>query len=500
MILPTVDHIVDALGVARKNFELSVVNLGAASILDVGVTVSGLSADLPIFIAMLSEALKVAMSDDFFSSGHIASAEGDIRAVKGIPAKVEAAIEDVSINCFIYPDLEKDTSLKTLSPNQRNRSISAVMAAQHTIRTIAVRGIDALIREIFTEESIVLASLENGFFDISTELDKAGNPVSNVVSFLADNNERRFWNMLQWRFSTGERRKGEQLLRAFVQFFLGRQKYPMDMGVKLYQLICSLPPAVRRSKMTFPILDMGLCIKLSQFAQEADYEDVLRLFDAIRGGNLQHRAEVCKVDESLVTKTSDPDCAAFDTVVSLINEEALAREFGILADSARASFVLESSTVQEYEEFIDLLQALYIRLQLCVSASAVKTLDTATARTEVIGLLERAFKGQGGDQAAFMKARDGIQGGVRSVLDALTEQYKVEKQTAYVKRVFKDAVNAMDWNERVRFVRGAMKRLAQFLPSELRDESPERFARQYEPIVLAYVKSLDHVNQLFRSM
>jgi hypothetical protein len=500
MILPIIDRIVDKLRLVRKNFTLSVINLGAASILDVGVTVSGFSADLPLFIAMLSEALQVYIRDDFSSTGHIASIEGDVRTVKGIEAKVEAAISDASIKRFIYPDLEKDTSLKALSPDQRERSINAVLAAQYSIRTIAVAGIDDLIREVLSEEDIVLASLKHGFFDISTRPDKTGSPVSNAIAFLAENNERRFWNILQRRFSTGDHQKGERLLQAFVQFFLDQQKYPTGMGAKLYQLICSLPPVIRRTKMTFPLLDIGLCIKLSQFAQETDYEDVPRLFDAIRGGNLSHRAQARKVEESLDTRTSDSDCIAFDTVVSLINEEALAGESGVQVDSARASFVLESSTVQEYEDFIDILQAFYVHLQRYVSSSAVDSLDATTARTEAVALLERTFLGKGGDEAAFANARNGTQGGMPSVLNALTEHYKAERQTAYVKRVFKDAINAMDWDERVSFVRAAMKRLAPFLPSELRNESPERFVKQYEAIVLAYVKSLDHMNRLLRSM
>ena len=89
---------------------------------------------------------------------------------------------------------------------------------------------------------------------------------------------------------------------------------------------------------------------------------------------------------------------------------------------------------------------------------------------------------------------------MRSVLDTLTEQYKAEKQAAYIQRVFKDAIATMDWDERVRFMRGAMKRLGPFLPPELRDQRPERFVRSYETIVRAYVKSLDKVSQLLRSM
>ena len=159
LIVPIADNLTDALGLPRRIYELSVVNLGVASTADVGVDISGFSADVSILVSVLSSALQVAMSNDFVSTGHIASVEGDIRAVKGIPAKVDAAIEDASVHRFIYSDLEKDTSLKALSPGQRNRSINAVLAAQHSIRSIAVRGVDDLIQEIITEEQETIQEL-----------------------------------------------------------------------------------------------------------------------------------------------------------------------------------------------------------------------------------------------------------------------------------------------------------------------------------------------------
>ena len=165
-LLPIIDRILEKLKLPQKNFEVSAVNLGAASALDVGVTVSGLSADVPVFIAILSQALRVSISDDFVATGHIASVEGDIGAVKGIPAKVEAAKADDSIRRFIYPNLEKDESLKVLSPNERERSIDSIMAARDSICTQAVGGIGQLVREVFTEESIVLAGLREDFFGI----------------------------------------------------------------------------------------------------------------------------------------------------------------------------------------------------------------------------------------------------------------------------------------------------------------------------------------------
>ena len=498
-ILPVVDRILEGLRLEQRDFEISAVNLGAASSLDVGVNISGFSADTSLFLAMLSEGLQVPLGGDFVSTGHIASSEGDISAVQAMPAKVHCAETDDSIRLFLHPDLEKDKSMKVLSPKQRDRAIDAIMAARDSVRSKGVANISELIVEVFSEEAIVLASLREGFYELPATPNEISNPIENAVSFFTDNNETRFWKTLRWYFSSGDCDVGKELLQAFAQFHILRQLYPESFGARLFELICSLPPVVRRLKMNFPILNTSLCIKLSQFAHEPDYTDVLRLFDTAHGKNVRQETENRTVPEESTRESSDSDCIVFDTVASQINEQSLAQEVGIPIDSARSSFILDSSTIKTKEQFLDTLQAFYIHLQHHISPTIPQSLDVNKARAETTALLEKAFANQGGDRAAYAKAEDGIQGGMRSVLDAVTEEYKAEKQAAHIQRIFKDAVNVMDWNEQVRFVHGAMKRLEPFLPPDLRNQPPERFTGNYETIVKAYVKSFDKVNQLLRT-
>lgn len=499
-LLPIVDKIVEQLGLPEKCFEISGVNLGAASALDVGVSISGLSADLSTFIAMLSAALQMSTGGDFVATGHIASLQGDVTAVKGISAKLEAAINDRSIKRFIYPDLREDASLKVLSPNQRDRSITAIMAARDTIHTKAVRGIDELIREVFAEEDVLLASLREGFFGVSGPQGGRGDPISDAISYLTGDNEKRFWDVLQRQFSAGNCEKGKELLEAYAAFFIRQRRYPAAFGAKLFQLLCSLPPQVRRLKIKFPILDEGLCFELSRLAQPSDYRDVPLLFDAAPGKHIAQQAETRPSDEKSETGTSDADCMVFDTVTSMITEQALAQEVGIPVDSARGSYTVASSTVDTYEEFLDILQAFYIHLQRHISPGPTEAPDTTEARQQAIALFERTFQGKGGDKAALAIARDGTRGGMRSILDALAEQLKAERQVAYIRRIFRDALDTSNWGESVRFMRGAMERLGAFLPAELRTEPAERFAENWEAIVQAYVQSLDRVGQLLRTM
>jgi hypothetical protein len=390
--------------------------------------------------------------------------------------------------------------MKVLSPSERCHGIDAVMAARDSLCVKSVTGIGQVIRLVFTEETVVLASLREGFFNLSKIEGQSGHPIQDVISYLTCNNKKRFWDIVQYDFEEGKCERGKELLGAFAQFYIGRGQYPARFGTRLFQLICSLPPAVRRLKMGFPILDTGVCIQLSQFAKKTDYEDVPLLYDAALGRNIVSELDTCQAAGLLKIKAPDSECIVFDTVISQINEQALAQRWGIQIDSARASFVLESSTVETYEAFIDILQSFYIHLQRYVSSDPAESLDTARARSETIALLQRAFDAKGGDLTAFAQARDGIQGGLRTILDTLTEQYKAEKLAAHIERVFTDAIEALEWDERVEFMRGAMKRMGPLLSPELRSKSPEQFLRNVKPIVRMYVKSLDNVNKLLRTM
>jgi len=492
-ILPIIDRIADTLGLSRKNFEISAVNLGAASAQDVGITVSGFSADVPIILAMLSEALQIPVSDNFVATGHIASVEGDISAVKGIPVKAKAAKKDNSIKWFIQPNFEKDESLKALFPDQRDRSIEAIDPGEDLLYSKEVSNIGQLIRLVFTEENIVLAGLKKGFFGISKIPAQFNNPGQDVVSFLTCNNQKRFWDILDYHFLSGHCGKGRELLRSFAQFYIRRKEYPKGFGAKLFQLIRSVPPALRKLKIDFPILDQGLCNDLIRFAGNDDYDDISLLLDAARGRNIANSSPINIQPE---IKVSDSESMVFDAIVSMINEQTLAEKFGII-DSARACFVLEQPKFETFQEFIDVLETYIIHLQRYIGSS-FEIPNTDAPRNKAVELLKNTFNNKGGDKAAFVQARDGTQGGIRFILDMITEQCKAEKQDAYIDRVLKDAIPDMTLDERVKCIRAIMKKIGPFLPEEIRNQPLKRFARNDDTlrtIILTYVGCRDKFNQ-----
>lgn len=164
VIVPLVDQIATGLGLPRASYDLSVANVNAAAASDLGIQICGYSADVPIFLAMLSAATGIALPDDVVATGHIASTGGDIAAVRALPQKIGPALADPSIRRFIYPRLDQDSSMAALSPAELAAASQAIAEAPDKLRMIAVNNIAELAESVLSDASIVLAGLHLGFF------------------------------------------------------------------------------------------------------------------------------------------------------------------------------------------------------------------------------------------------------------------------------------------------------------------------------------------------
>ena len=211
-VLPMIDRIVAALALPRSALEISIANIGAASATDLGSRISGFSADIPVLLAGLSAVLQLPVPEDMVATGHVASPDGDIAMVKAIPAKVAAAMADSSIRRFVHPVVERDTSLQMLSPNTVRQVLEAIASARGRLQTIAVGDVVDLLRAVFDDQAVVLASLRQGFFAAPGVPRESAGSITEAIRFLADNNEGRFWAALESLLLAGQDRCGSGAL------------------------------------------------------------------------------------------------------------------------------------------------------------------------------------------------------------------------------------------------------------------------------------------------
>jgi hypothetical protein len=244
---------------------------------------------------------------------------------------------------------------------------------------------------------------------------------------------------------------------------------------------------------------MPECIQLSQLARESDHEDVPLLFRASfgektwllpKGGNRTGPSEAADVDH---------DKGTLQSILCEISAEALTNIIGLPIDSARAAYIMGSVTVSSHEEFTDTITSFYLHLIRHVRRLS-GPVDLIAAAGEAFELLERTFSKKGGFKAALAEASNGISGGLRLILDMMTEQFKREEQEKHINRVLKTVLDPLAWERKIDLMRALMKRLEPLLDPEIISQPPERFAEHYEDLIRAYLQSMDRVKSLFRSI
>ena len=498
ILLPGANKILKELNLPESCFELSVVNLDAASMMGVELNISGSSADAAVFLAIISCALQMAIPDDVLCTGQIASSDGDLRMVKSLPVKITAAVESKYIRVFIHPVVDADGSLNSLSPEKKLRLEDAITRAEKYVKLIAVSDVGDLFQEVFSEEEVILASLKSGFFKIDGLNFKNNSGIGKVIRHLAYNNEHRFWDVLEKKLFSGQDEHAKELIDALSDFYIGREIYPKNFGLKLLRLIHSIPLTTRRFKLRFPLIAISKCIQLSRFSQESDHKDILNLFRASSG---EKSWETPSHNRRLISNDKSSTMAADEKlqfILDEINLDTLNRTIGSRINLARGKYFKNSVIIEDNEEFNDSVTSFYIHL-MRYTQKVMDPVDSNAADRDAFDLLEEAFANKGGYKAAYAEARNGINGGLKYVLDMMANQFQKSEMEKRVQAVFKLALDPLDHEGQKNLITGVLKRFGNLLPSEIASLPPERFVTHYEILVKQYVKVVDDLKSIFRS-
>ncbi len=504
VVLSVVDRVAELLGLTRSDYQLSCANPGAASTFDLGASITGFSADVPILLAMLSAALQIPLMDGLASTGHVASTEGDIAQVRGLPEKIEAALVSGAVLNLIVPAVEGDASVRALTPREYDRAKSGIRQAQSDIEVAQVSDIEGLLRAAFSEEMLALGSLSSGYYFTEVQVSDSGSPVLRAAAYLRKDNPGRLWRSVEAGLLARDYERAKALLAAYANHHLRIQKYPPGFGERLWSLVVSVPPRRRKDQGFFPLLPMPVCVGLSNLAGEANYQDVRLLYRASFGEDLTGAEPRAVAKEALPgvqeeKQTAAPPASPLEVLLARISPQAIAEEVGLPLDEARARYQMDTVVVKDAEQFNQHLVSFYAHI-LRHTHEAVGTLDPVALLGEVLDILERAFAQEGGYRGAVAEATDGTRGGLRFIYDRLTEQLKREAVERYVHLVFTETIDPLDWEAKVALMSELLVRIGSALPAEVREQPPQRYAAEYETIIRYYVDSLDRVAQRLKAL
>jgi hypothetical protein len=497
VVLPVVDAVTDRLGLPRRSFEVSVVNLGATASIGVGVGIGGFSADLPLLLALLSSSTGVAIRQDLVSTGHVASPDGDIASVRGIPAKLDAVLASPGVSAFVYPDLEKDSSLALLTPDEYHAAKESLLRHKGDIETYSVGDVHEALNIFMADESIVLGSMRTGFFDASASIGATQNPITKSIKLLVEGNEKRLWDAFEQYLLNGERKRARMLLDAYVDFHIKNERYPEGFGMKLFLLVISLPPSIRKLDDLFPLVSTESCINLSQYAKKSNHEDVRQLYKAASGEEFGASSRQTKSTGAIQLDEDSGEKGLIEKILAELSDDNLVQKIAHPIDEARGRFVMSSVTINDGFEFNETITAFFTHMFRHTS-SPVGNLERSALSTDALELLEEAFEHKGGYRAALSEGRYGTNGGMRRVFDMITEHLKQKEKEKFIKRVFNESVDPSDWDAKVRLTEILQERIEPYLPDVLKGLPARKLAHHWEEIIRGYVESIDKVSDLIR--
>jgi len=497
VILPLVDRLTEQLAIPGRNYEVSVVNIGAAASLDRGIEISGFSSDLPMFIALLSASLQVGLRQDLISTGHVASLGGDLAPVRGIPLKLDAALASPRINGFAFPELEMNRSLQVLTPIEYQSAKESLLRHKGDIKIYPLGDISDTLRIFFTDPSIVLGSLKTGFFSLKAPPGEAQDPIGRTVELFVEGNEKRFWDALGHTFMNRLVKNSRLLLQTYLDFHLKNHCYPERFGEQLFRLVVSLPPSTRTLDDLFPLVSPEFCIKLTQHANKNDIEDVRKLYKALFGEVVGGQPIVLSETGLTESHESDTENELFERLLAELSEESLTQKIGQPFDNARGSYATDSVTVKDGFEFNDAITSFYGHIFRHIG-SPEGSLKRSALSSEAIELVRAAFARKGGYNAALAEGKHGINGGMRLVFDAMTEHLKQEKKKKYSNMLFKVSIDPLDQDAKIKLMKVFMERIGPQLPVDMRGKSPEQLSFHWEEVIHTYSESLDRVSGLLK--
>ena len=189
---------------------------------------------------------------------------------------------------------------------------------------------------------------------------------------------------------------------------------------------------------------------------------------------------------------------SIESLLSAMDELAIARNVGIPHDEARMNYSLGKNTVASYEDFTHVIADYYnYHVSRCVVHGGYLSRTEAAGRAKES--LEQDYRRRGGNViTAYNDAHDGTNGGLRSVIDRLAEQLKAESVKWYIRDAFDRYVDPTSWEKKVDVIRQFIARYGHLFSSSIEASNPERYAKDYEELITAYVESLKRTSSVFR--
>jgi hypothetical protein len=415
-----------------------------------------------------------------------------------IPAKMEAAVASEDITEFLFPEIEKDRSVNLLMPpDEFIKAKKSIYRHNGRIKLTTVENIHDAIKAFFPEESIVKAALTQGFFGVAPDLNDFNNPVNRSIMFISEDNEKRFWDATSDLLLKHEAANAKSIIQTFIDFHLGRKRYPQYFGEQLYRLTMSLPILSRRLDGLFPIVPISQCIAISQHAKQADHNDVQTLYKLTSPDEFAKKIGTVVEEGPSPASGQDHEEQLLRKILFELSDTNLTQKIGNPLDDARAAYAMQSVRVKDAPEFNQALTGFYMHmLRHTQSPEGHVSRDAATA--EAIDRIENTFRNMGGYNAAVAESKAGTKGGLHYIFNMMADHEKMVQKGKYQVMVLKEAIDSFDWESKVSLSVHIKKQYGRYLSDTFRTMEPEQLAHHLEEVILLLADGERDMDRWFR--
>ncbi|MCC6694868.1 MAG: hypothetical protein IT365_04465 [Candidatus Hydrogenedentes bacterium] len=499
-VVPTVVQILDALGASIPIWEVTIEGLDAIGVYGADAVQGGHSVELPLFLTMLSSALELPLRQDVILTGALISLIGTIGPVGALPAKVQAAREQHEVREFVYPAFGADGSLNVMAPAEAERIEAALAEAREQFHATPVHDVAEALMVAVQELDIPLAILRKGIFGHAVPNCFPESPVRRAAAHLLKNHHERFWSATAAALTQSDRPGAEALLAAFLGHHMREGHYPSGMGKRLMHTLAGLAPLRRRS-LQFPLTDFGRCLEVGLLGGTEDAADVTVLLQAVEGRVLSHACVSSAIPPVVSAQEVDYSAAedTTDLVLSRLSAEFLSSAISRPIDEARLTFNPGFVTSDSWDDVVDVIMSFYVHLMGKLGVTLDLT-DRTALEAESLAYLNEAYARAGGIEGAKLEGELGVNGGMRSILDAMADFRKQKDYEKSVLFTFTTAMKGRNDSAREKFVQAVFARFGSLLPVDLCEAPIERFTARWEDLARAIARCLNEMTQTLRRL
>jgi hypothetical protein len=197
--------------------------------------------------------------------------------------------------------------------------------------------------------------------------------------------------------------------------------------------------------------------------------------------------------------TGSPHSRLLQAVLDEIGRENHAQRVGRRLDDARISYAAGTVRVKDAFRFNEAITAFYAHM-LRHTGAILGSVNADALLSGAIDVVERAFSRQGGYNAAVAEGIHAINGGMRLVFDTITEYLKQDAKDKWIKKVFKEVVDPLEWDAKIGLMEAFLDLIGHELPAGLRDLPPKKLTRHLESILRAHADSTSDVAELLKRL